>query len=193
MTDVIVVDEQGRFVIGKAPTTRYDESIGYMESLADALTYWNLSLEQNDRAFGPQVETAIYTGTAMLNTLINLDGLKTGLLVTRGFEDLIVQGRGKQSFIGLDWSEITHMQYRKHGPPLVPRNLTRGVTERTDMFGTPVIPLYEHEVRQGVRELLDAGVEALAIVFLYSFVNPAHEVRAQQIADAIIKETGREV
>ncbi len=38
MTDVIVVDEQGRFVIGKAPTTRYDESIGYMESLDDALT-----------------------------------------------------------------------------------------------------------------------------------------------------------
>ena len=38
MTDVIVVDEQGRFVIGKAPTTRHDESIGYMESLADALT-----------------------------------------------------------------------------------------------------------------------------------------------------------
>ena len=193
MTDVIVVDEQGRFVIGKAPTTRHDESIGYMESLADALTYWNMSLEADGRSFCPKVETAIYTGTAMLNTLINLDGLKTGLLVTRGFEDLIVQGRGRQSFIGLDWSEITHMQYRKHAPPLVPRKLTRGVTERIDMFGTPVIPIYEHEVRSGVRELLDEGIEALAIVFLYSFVNAAHELRAQQIAEEIIKESGRSV
>jgi acetone carboxylase beta subunit len=193
MTDVIVVDEQGRFSIGKAPTTRYDESIGYMESLDDALTYWGMSLEKDGREFCPNVETAIYTGTAMLNTLINLDGLKTGLLVTRGFEDLIVQGRGRQSFIGLDWSEITHMQYRKHGPPLVPRKLTRGVTERIDMFGTPVIPIYEHEIRQGVRELLAEGIEALAIVFLYSFVNPAHELRAQAIAEELIKETGRNV
>ncbi len=182
MTDVIVVDEKGRFVIGKAPTTRYDESIGYMESFNDALTYWDKSLAKDGREFGPKVETAIYTGTAMLNTLINLDGLKTGLLVTRGFEDLIVQGRGRQSFIGLDWSEITHMQYRKHGVPLVPRRLTRGVTERIDMFGKPVIPIYEHEVRDGVRELLAEGIEALAIVFLYSFVNPAHELRAQAIA-----------
>jgi hypothetical protein len=43
----------------------------HLVRLADALTYWDISLEANGRAFGPQVETAIYTGTAMLNTLIN--------------------------------------------------------------------------------------------------------------------------
>jgi len=189
MTDVIVVDDQGRFVIGKAPTTRHDESIGYMESLGEAVNYWNLSLKE----VCSNAETAIYTGTAMLNTTINRDGQKTGLLVTRGFEDLIVQGRGRQSFIGLDWSEITHMQYRKPPTPLVPRSLTRGVTERIDMFGNPVIPLYEHEVRQAVRELLDLGVESLAVVFLYSFVNPAHEQRARQIAEEVLRESGRKV
>ncbi|MFQ5666616.1 MAG: hydantoinase/oxoprolinase family protein [Candidatus Binatia bacterium] len=193
MTDVIVVDERGRFVIGKAPTTRDDESIGYMESLDDALGYWDMSLGRSGGEFCASVETAIYTGTAMLNTLINLDGLKTGLLVTRGFEDLIVQGRGRQSFIGLDWSEITHMQYRKHGPPLVPRRLTRGVTERIDMFGQVVIPMYEHEVRQAVHELLDEGIAALAIVLLYSYINPAHELRAQAIAEEIINAAGRSV
>ena len=193
MTDVIIVDEQGRFVIGKAPTTRHDESLGYMESLADALTYWGLTMEKDGRDVCTNVETAIYTGTAMLNTTINRDGLKTGLLVTRGFEDLIVQGRGRQSFIGLDWSEITHMQYRKHAAPLVPRKLTRGVTERIDMFGKPVIPIYEHEVRQGVQELVDLGIESLAIVFLYSFVNPAHEQRAQAIAQEVISASGRNI
>lgn len=193
MTDVIVVDEAGRFVIGKAPTTRRDESIGYMESLADALAYWGQSLEGNGRPFCANVETAIYTGTAMLNTLINLDGLRTGLLVTRGFEDVIVQGRGRQSFVGLDWSEITHMQYRKHAPPLVPRALTRGVTERMDMFGQPVIPLYEREVEAAVRELLALEVESLAIVFLFSYVNPAHEQRARAIAEDLIRASGRTV
>lgn len=193
MTDVIVVDENGRFVIGKGPTTPHDESIGYMESLAEAFTYLGKSLDRD----GPEVcgacETAIYTGTAMLNTVINRNGLRTGLLVTRGFEDIVVQGRGRQTFIGFDWPEITHMQYRKHAEPLVPRSLTRGVTERVDMFGRPVIPLYEDEVREAVGELLDAGVEALAVVFLYSFINPEHERRARQIAEEVCAERGRSI
>jgi N-methylhydantoinase A/oxoprolinase/acetone carboxylase beta subunit len=193
MTDVIVVDERGRSVIGKAPTTRHDESVGYMESLEEALRWLGLDFARDGRAFCEQIETAIYTGTSMLNALINLDGLVTGLLVTRGFEDVIVQGRGSQSTIDLQWSEITHMQYRKHRQPLVPRRLTRGVTERIDLFGQPVIPLYEHEVERGVRELLDEGIESLAIVFLQSFTNPAHERRAAEIARDLIRESGRSV
>ena len=123
--------------------------------------------------FGAQIETSVYTGTSMLNAVINMSGAKTGLLVTRGFEDIIAQGRGSQTFIGAQWSEITHMQYRRHRVPLVPRKQARGVTERIDMFGQPVIPLYEHEVEQGVRELvLDEGCEVIAIVFLHSYTNP---------------------
>jgi N-methylhydantoinase A/oxoprolinase/acetone carboxylase beta subunit len=193
MTDVIVVDEQGRSVIGKAPTTPHDESVGYMESLEEALRYMGLDLGRNGREFCAGIETAIYTGTSMLNALINLSGLKTGLVTTRGFEDMIVQGRGSQTFIDCQWSEITHMQYRKHRRPLVPRRLTRGATERIDMFGNVVIPLYEHEVESGVRALLAEGVESLAIVFLHSFTNPAHETRAAEIARRVMQEVGRTV
>jgi N-methylhydantoinase A/oxoprolinase/acetone carboxylase beta subunit len=193
MTDVIIVDEEGNFVIGKGPTTPHDESIGYMESLAEAFTYLGKTMEKDGREVCGSCETAIYTGTAMLNTTINRNGQKTGLLVTRGFEDVIVQGRGRQTFIGFDWSEITHMQYRKHGEPLIPRRLTRGVTERIDMFGRPVIPLYEHEVRQAVQELMEEGIQSLAIVFLYSFINGAHEQRAKEIASEIFTKAGREV
>ncbi len=192
MTDVIVVDERGRFVIGKAPTTRHDESVGFMESLDEALAYLRIG-DRERPAFFRSIETAIYTGTSMLNALINLDGLRTGLLVTRGFEDMIAQGRGSQSFIDFQWSEVTHMQYRKHRVPLVPRRLTRGVTERIDLFGQAVIPLYEHEVEQGVRDLLGEGIEALAIVFLQSFTNGAHEQRAAQIARRVIQDAGRSV
>ena len=191
MTDVIIVDEEGKFVIGKAPTTPHDESVGFMESFDEALTYWDMAGE--GRKVCENAETAIYTGTSMLNTLINMSGLKTGLIVTRGFEDIIVQGRGSQTFIGYEWSEISHMQYRKHREPLVPRSLTRGVTERIDMFGQPVIPMYEHEVESGVRELLAEGVESIAILFLYSFTNPMHEAKAGEIARKLVKESGREV
>jgi N-methylhydantoinase A/oxoprolinase/acetone carboxylase beta subunit len=193
MTDVIVVDGEGRSVIGKAPTSPHDESIGYMESFWEALEYMGISPDEG-RDFGQQVETAIYTGTSMLNTVINMSGYKTGILVTRGFEDIIAQGRGSQTFIGAQWSEITHMQYRKHRIPLVPRKQARGVTERVDMFGQVVIPIYEHEVEQGIRELLlDERVEAIAIVFLQSFNNPQHELRAAEIARRVMKEVGREV
>ena len=56
-----------------------------------------------------------------------------------------------------------------------------------------VIPLYEHEVEQGVRELLAAGIESLAIVFLHSFTNAAHEERAAEIAQKLMREAGREI
>ena len=195
MTDVIVVDEAGQFVIGKAPTTPHDESIGYIESLDEAVTYWSDKLANNGGAASvvQDAEAAIYTGTAMLNTLLNLSGLRAGLIVTRGFEDIIVQGRGSQTFIGFEWSEISHMQYRKHREPLISRKLTRGVTERIDMFGAAVIPMYEHEVEKGVRELLDEGCESLAIVFLNSFVNPSHERRAAEIAAKVMSEAGRAI
>lgn len=193
MTDVIVVDEQGRSVIGKAPTTPEDESVGYIESLEEALRYMGLDMEADGHAFCGSVETAIYTGTSMLNALLNLSGLRTGLIVTRGFEDIIVQGRGSQSFIDYQWSEITHMQYRKHRRPLVPRELTRGVTERVDLFGAPVIPLYEQEAEAAVRELLEAGIESLAILFLNSFTNPSHEREAESIARRVMSEMDREV
>lgn len=193
MTDVIVVHEDGRFVIGKAPTTPFDESQGFAESLEDALSYWGISLEKEGHEVCEATDSAIYTGTSMLNAVINMSGLKTGLITTRGFEDVLVQGRGSQSFIGCDWPEITHMQYRKHRQPLVPRRLTRGVTERIDMFGNVVIPLYEHEVERAAEELLDEGVQALAIVFLQSYVNPQHELRAKEIVEGVLRRRGVEI
>ena len=193
MTDVIVVDEEGRSVIGKAPTSPQDESIGYMESFWEALEYMGISKEEG-KDFGKQIETAIYTGTSMLNTVINMSSYKTGILVSKGFEDIIAQGRGSQTFIGAQWSEITHMQYRKHRIPLVDRKRARGVTERIDMFGQVIIPMYEDEVRQGIRELIvDEEVESIAIIFLQSYTNPQHELRAAEIAREVMKDLGREV
>ncbi|MBT4521215.1 MAG: hydantoinase/oxoprolinase family protein [Halieaceae bacterium] len=193
MTDVILVDEEGNSVVGKAPTTPHDESIGYMESMIEAMDYMGIPKEQQG-TFGKQLETSIYTGTSMLNCVINMSGYKTGLITTRGFEDITAQGRGKQTFIGLQWSEITHMQYRKHRTPLVPRKLTRGVTERIDMFGNIAIPMYEHDVEQAARELIvDEQCESIAIVFLQSYINDQHEQRAGEIVRRVMTEASRDI
>lgn len=193
MTDVIIVDEAGRSVVGKAPTTPRDESIGYMEAFLEALDYIGVPKEEQ-QSFGDHLETAIYTGTSMLNCVINMSGYRTGLITTRGFEDINAQGRGKQTFIGLQWSEISHMQYRRHRTPLVPRKLARGITERIDMFGKVVIPLYEHEVEQAARELIvDEQCQSIAIVFLQSYKNPEHEERAEAIVRRVMQQAGRDI
>ncbi|MFI5396368.1 MAG: hydantoinase/oxoprolinase family protein [Candidatus Binatia bacterium] len=193
MTDVIVVDEEGRSVIGKAPTTPYDESVGFMESLEEALRYMNMDMARDGQKFCKNIETAIYTGTSMLNALINLSGLKTGLIITKGFEDMIVQGRGRETFIDYQWSEITHMQYRKHRVPLVPRRLTFGVTERVDMFGQVVIPIYGHEVVAAARALIAERIQSLAILFINSFRNPLHEQRAAELVRAELAKAGLDI
>ena len=66
MTDTFIVDRSGEFVVGKAQTTPEDESVGFMSSTRDALGHWGL--EPTDAL--PEVVSGIYSGTAMLNRLL---------------------------------------------------------------------------------------------------------------------------
>ena len=70
MTDMIVVNEEGEFSIGKAATTPRDESLGFWESLADALEYWDTKLDRDARQILPGVEAVVYSGTGMMNVLL---------------------------------------------------------------------------------------------------------------------------
>src|SRR5262249_39820630 len=86
MTDTLLVDDQGNFVVGKAPTTPHDESIGLLESVEDALSYAGpYGLKD---LFTP-LEVCLYAGTTMLNTLLSRTGRRLGLVTTRGFEDMV--------------------------------------------------------------------------------------------------------
>jgi acetone carboxylase beta subunit len=193
MTDILLVDEAGRFSVGKASTTPQDESAGFWESLEDAFSNWGVVLNGGSNGFLKPLEVSIYTGTTMLNTLLQRRGKKVGLIITRGFEDSFVMERGFQLVAGYSYADRLHTVTHVHNPPLIPRHLVRGATERVDLFGKPVIPLYEHEVRQAVKELLEAGVEAIAVLFLFSYINPDHERTAARIAQATMKQMKREV
>ncbi len=193
MTDILLVDAAGGFSVGKASTTPQDESVGFWESLEDAFSQWGVTLDGGANGVLKPLKVSIYTGTTMLNTLLQRRGKKVGLIITKGFEDSFVVERGFQTVAGYSYADRLHTVTHAHNPPLVPRRLVKGATERVDLFGKAVIPLYENEVRDAVKELVGAGVDAIAILFLFSYINPAHEQAAARIACKTMKKLGREV
>jgi acetone carboxylase beta subunit len=189
MTDTFIIDDQGDFVVGKAQSTPYDESIGLINSAKDALSYWDTTVE----AEFPKLLAGVYSGTAMLNRLVQRRGRRVGLIVNKGMEDFHRMGRAIQAYLGYSYSDRLHINTHRYDPPLVPRELTRGVTERVDLFGNVVIPLYEHEVESAVNDLLKMDVEAIVISLLHSYKNPAHERKVRDIAKEIIKHSGKNI
>lgn len=189
MTDTFIIDENGEFVVGKAQSTPEDESIGLINSAKDALSYWGLKLEDEL----PNLLAGVYSGTAMLNRLVSRRGRRVGLIVNKGMEDNHRMGRAIQSYLGYSYSDRIHINTHHFDPPLVPRDLTVGVTERVDMFGNVVIPLYEHEVEQAIQTLLDKEVEAIVISLLHSYKYPAHERMIRDKALEMIRAANKEI
>src|SRR5437764_666970 len=137
MTDTFIVDRAGEFVVGKAQSTPEDESVGFMASARDALAYWD-----SDPALAlPRMVSGIYSGTAMLNRLLERKGRRVGVIVTGGTEDTLRLERGIQTYLGYPYSDRLHVATHHHNEPLVPRDLVKGVRERVDGFGEPAIPI----------------------------------------------------
>ncbi len=193
LTDMMVVDSEGDFTIGKAATTPSDESQGFWESLVDAFGYWEIDFDKRVRSILPGVETVVYSGTGMLNVLLTESGRKVGVITQRGDEDIFLHEQSRQTWNGYAYEDIQHHVTHTHNKPLVPRRMVKGVTGRISMFGVEVIPLYEDEVRKAVEELLDDGVDAIAVCLWYCHMNPVHELRVAEIAREVMHKRGRQV
>lgn len=189
MTDTFFVRSDGRFVVGKAQSNPADESLAIFNSSQDALAHWQRGVDD----VYPELLTCVYSGTAMLNRVVQRKGLEVGLIVNRGFEHVHSMGRAIQSYLGYALEERIHLNTHRYDEPLVPLARTRGVTERTDVQGEIVIALREQEVRQAVRELVDAGSKALVIVLLQSHKNGTSERRARDVALDELKQLGAEL
>ena len=181
MTDTFLVDRNGEFVVGKAQTTPEDEAVGFMASVSDAVGYWRLPMEQALSG----VVSGIYSGTAMLNRLLERKGRRVGVIVTAGMEDALRLERGIQTYLGYPYSDRLHVATHHHNEPLVPRARVKGVRERIDGFGQPAIPLYEDEARRAIEELRDDGVEGIVVNLLYSYRNSEHEERIRELGQEI--------
>ncbi|TAK36993.1 MAG: hydantoinase/oxoprolinase family protein [Chloroflexota bacterium] len=193
MTDMVVVDETGDFRVGKAATTPKDESIGYWESLIDATSYWGIDWQKQAKQILPDVESCVYSGTAMLNVLLTRRGKNVGIICTKGQEDVLLHERSKSCVSGYSYPDRLHTAAHVHNRPLVPKRLIKGVRERISVFGEPVIPLYEHEVVEAAEELLAEGIHDIVIWFLQAYINPAHEKLTAEIVREVAQKKGVDV
>jgi acetone carboxylase beta subunit len=189
MTDTFFVREDGRFVVGKAQSNPADESLAIFDSSRDALAHWGRDVDD----VYPELLTCVYSGTAMLNRVVQRKGLDVGLLVNKGFEHVHSMGRAIQSYLGYALEERIHLNTHRYDEPLVPLSRTRGVTERTDVQGDIVIPLREDEVRQATRELVAHGSKAIVVCFLQSHKNGASEQRARDVCRDELSRLGADI
>ena len=189
MTDTFFVRGDGRFVVGKAQSNPQDESLAIFNSSEDALAHWKRTVDD----VYPELVTCVYSGTAMLNRVVQRKGLDVGLICNKGFEHVHSMGRAIQSYLGYALEERIHLNTHRYDEPLVPLNRTRGVTERTDVQGTVVIPVREAEVRKATRELLDEGSKAIVICLLQSHKNGDSERQVRDIVRDELEKAGAEV
>jgi N-methylhydantoinase A len=118
----------------------------------------------------------IHGSTIAINTLIERKGAKTALVVTRGTRDVYIIGRGNRP-------EAYSLLFHRHRP-LVPRHLTREVEERLLSSGEVHAPLDRAGIAEACRAFAAEGVQAVAVCFLHSYVNPEHERIAGEIIRA---------
>ena len=165
-TDVCLFDEDtGRVEVWKVPSTPGDPSRGIAEGVAEGVQQVGV---------GPDAVGYFGHGTTVAtNALIQHRGVKTGLITTEGFRDLLEIGRQKRP-------DLYDLQADKP-PALVSRDLRLEVPERMRHDGTVETPLDEAAFRAAVRRLRDAGAQAVAVCFLYGFVRTAHEESARRI------------
>jgi len=178
---VLVNDATGEFQINKCLTTSGDPS--------DAVEQGILELLEREPGFMPKIDEIIHGTTLVINAIIERKGAKTGLITTKGFRDVLELGRE----IRYDAYDI----FAEYPLPLVPRSLRFEVTERITSYGRVIQDLEEKDVQKVLSELLELGIESLAVCLLNSYENPVHEKKIQgmvkQLAPDLSLSTSFEV
>ncbi len=161
-TDLILMEpESGAVRLAKVPSTPENQAAGVLAALEGA-----------DAALA-EVAAIVHGTTVTTNALLERKLSRCGLITTRGFRDVLELGRRtRPNAYGLIGSFT----------PLIPRERRIEVPERMDAAGEVLVPLDEDAVREALAALQTAGCESLVIHFLHSYKNPAHEVRALEIA-----------
>lgn len=171
-TDFTLVNESGEVAFFKEPSTPQDPS----EAIDNGIR--GMMAEQHISA--GQISHIGHGTTVATNLIIERKGATCGLITTRGFRDVLEIARQIRPHL-YDYSVVKP-------PALVPRKLRCEIGERVCAHGEVLIPLREEEVRKAAEYLRDEGVEAIAICFLHSYRNPAHERRARDIVRELAPE-----
>ena len=152
-TDLVLLQD-GKIRVHKILSTPDDPSRAILQGLA------NLGVAQN-------LDALVHGSTVATNAVLERKGVRTGLITTAGFRDVLEIGRQTRP-------KLYDLRVQKD-PPLVSRALRIEVIERLNELGEVLIPLDEASLKAAIEQLQAANVEAVAICLLFSFANPAHE------------------
>jgi 5-oxoprolinase (ATP-hydrolysing) len=169
-TDLILVDEEGgRITVDKVPSTPDDPARGVVEGVRGLCEKAGVPLAD--------VDNLLHGTTVATNIVLTHSGAEVGMLTTHGFRDILHIARHKKPF---NFSLQQELPWQSR--PLVKRRHRLTVHERVTVpDGDVLVELDEGEVRSQVRRLRDAGVEAVSVCLLHSYLNPVHERRIKEI------------
>ncbi len=176
-TDCVALDRDGRITATKSSSTPANFAEGMLAAMRVAAERLGLSFER----FCSEIAVLTHGTTVGTNALIQRKGARVGLITTRGHEDAIHIMRGSRGVSSRDIAKVVHFPSSQKPVPIVPKRLIEGVSERVDCFGEVVVPLNESEAATAIGRLVEAGVEAIGVCFLWSFKYPRHEQRVKEM------------
>lgn len=177
-TDCVALDAAGKVFTAKSLSTKKNPVDGVLNGFEILAEEMGCSV---DELLG-RADRVSHGTTIGTNMVVERVGARVGLIATRGHGDaiLIMNGHGRAA--GRAPDEVYALQATDMPDPIVPRNHIAEVDERVDAHGETVVAMSDEQVRDVVRRLVDeANVESIAVCFLWSFLNPAHERRVGEI------------
>ena len=172
-TDLVVIDDKTKVIrLAKTPSTPRSPDQGVMNGIRKV-----------EKVFGidpRQLNFLIHGTTVATNALIERKGVKAGLIVTRGFRDVLHIARQIRPKL--------YDFFERRPDPFIPRHLRFEVPERVLYDGRVAEPLDEEAVKNVARILLRRGVGVVAVCLLHAYANPIHEVRVKEILESQIPQ-----
>ncbi|NRG45044.1 hydantoinase/oxoprolinase family protein [Bacillus sp. CRN 9] len=167
-TDLVYVNEDGEIGVAKSHTTPPNFENGVIDVVEKS------GVDYSD------IKTFIHGTTVIINTLTERKGVKTGLITTKGFRDVLEIARGNRP-------DLFNLMYQKP-QPFVERFLRQEVEERLNYKGEVVTPLREEDVTTIIEYFKKEKVAAIAVSFLHAYINPIHEEKVVRMVKELWPE-----
>lgn len=167
-TDLVYVNEEGEIGVAKSHTTPPNFEKGVIDVIEKS------GIDQT------AIQTFIHGTTVIINALTERKGVKTGLITTKGFRDVLEIARGNRP-------DLFNVRYQKP-VPFVERYLRQEVEERLNYKGEVLSSLNKERLKEIIHYFKEQGVEAIAVAYLHSYVNPVHEIETVNLVKELWPE-----
>ena len=170
-SDCVVISEEGKMWTGKSPSTPPHYEQGIVNSVRNAAESMGMTGEE----LFSRCALFSHGTTVATNALLTREGGKAALITTKGHEDAIIIGKIHQKVAGKNSAEIADMSMHDKAVPIIPKKYIYGITERVDYKGAEIVALSMEELEKITDQMIEEGIEAVAVSLLWSLKNDSHE------------------